>query len=78
MPVLEFSVSLKGRQPHEITAAIKRIAQHASLWGEVDALYLGSADVLQCFDHVAIAIARGALAPRMSTGADPCNAWPSR
>eukprot|EP00959_Pyramimonas_sp_CCMP1952_P109575 2292071-Pyramimonas_sp.AAC.1 len=34
----------KGRRSHEITAAIKRIAQHASLWGKGGALYLGSAD----------------------------------
>ena len=51
----------KGRKPHEITSVLKRLSQHAALWGKQEALYVGSADVLQCFDHVTLELAHESL-----------------
>eukprot|EP00959_Pyramimonas_sp_CCMP1952_P378234 7923322-Pyramimonas_sp.AAC.1 len=45
-----------GRKPHAITAVLKRLSQLARLWGKGESLYLGSADALQCYDHVTLTL----------------------
>eukprot|EP00959_Pyramimonas_sp_CCMP1952_P427919 8961645-Pyramimonas_sp.AAC.1 len=49
------------RKPHEMTAVLKRLSQRACLWGKGESLYLGGADVLQCFDHVTLTLACNSL-----------------
>ena len=49
-------VQLYGFRPDrkisEITSVLKRVSQHAAVWGKADSLFLANLDILQAFDHV--------------------------
>ena len=50
-----------GRSCSEVTAALKRAAQHAALWGKDRKLLIASADVKQAFQHTTVACVKRAM-----------------